>query len=607
MYALAALRLVCRAARDDFVDGRVTHLQLERHFSPSTPYSVRMARRLRRLARLVIRDMLCDERPAAVAAFLSALPGRGAALKELELDTLWCSGRIQVGELSAALGGLAALDALELAVTMHAPGDATQVLGALCAAAPPAARLALQLDCRGRSWGADEALAALVPLGRLERLAFEIEMPKAPGVLAQLFEPDTAAALTALRSLAVSCYGEPPPLRPASGSRAPWLSQLTELRVAGRGAFAFLSGALAPRALPLLEELSYDACVDERAPHAPATDLAALLAACEPAALRSLHAAGVRHNDVVRLAERLPALNGLDLSACAEGRFIRGYSYSDEEEGGDNGDDDGAARAAAAARDAAEYQALQAARLAPLTSLELSAAQWLLDDGARPAALFSAPWAAPLVELTIAGPGWLLETHHLRALRALSQLQHLRTLRVRDVVIEADQLQEAAAGGDGGWAAGWAPRLVALELKLIRAGMDALRELLRGVEWARLERIGIGTWFHEPDFEEELMAECLRALPAVRKVSLFEYGYLFEEKRCAPGSESPDCSQQAGLSEKLRARHTLSLCVTPKTLPRTSRADDRALAAPQPFSALIGRAPPPGACVNHRFPYIRGS
>ena len=324
-----------------------------------------------------------------------------------------------------------------------------------------------------------------MPLARLESLDL---INRSLGFLPQLFEPAAAAALTALRVLMLSSWAEEEPrqLQPAVW-RAPWLAQLTRLDAAGDGAFCDnICSALAPGSLPALRQVKLHASSGLR----PAA-FKALLAACNPAALESVNVWGAESADVARFAERLPALAALDVTFRA---------------------------IPAGAGAAAAYEALQSARLAPLTRLSLSADDWLFDHPARLAALLSAPWAAPLRELGLhCAP--MMDSSHLRSLRALSQLRHLRKLHMVTPRLEAAALRQAAA--EGSLAASWAPRLAELQIFELWGftadeSADALRELLRLPLISRIEHLAFDAAARDSSEEEEFM----RALPNLKKLTL---------------------------------------------------------------------------------------
>ena len=113
-HALAALRLACRAARDDFVDGRCTALRALRRDVDIVPLFA-AARRLRRVESVAVPRISEQERDCAgLAAILSRLPGGGAALRELRFNFIACPRLDRPLELTTAVAGLAGLPQLSL-------------------------------------------------------------------------------------------------------------------------------------------------------------------------------------------------------------------------------------------------------------------------------------------------------------------------------------------------------------------------------------------------------------------------------------------------------------------------------------------------------------
>ena len=359
------------------------------------------------------------------------------------------------------------------------------------------------------------ALAALVPLERLESL--EVGGKLLQQLAPQLLAPAAAAALTALRSLSVHfCQprwaifpwidGIPEPGAPFWALwREPWLARLTQLRIDGPGlVFARLADALAPRALASLRDLRL--AIDDAAPLPPAV-LGTLLAACDPAALKALFVHGVDYADAARLAESLPALESLALTAAASAPppgTLR----------------DPRLRLRAPPPPAVPaWQALAPARLAPLTSLALIfvSGGWAQAGPDCLGAPLAAPWAASLRKVVLQGPLTAAPGDvPLRPLAALSQLRALTCLRLIMPGLSAAALRAAAAAGV---VEGWAPRLVRLEVVDDGAGADAARAWLQLLSGARrLARLGITADLSALE-RDELMAEVARALPAVSRVT----------------------------------------------------------------------------------------
>ena len=527
--ARAALRLVCRAARDDLVDGHCKVLRVAN--GNQLEQAIRMAPRLRRLERAELPR--CDGSDAKRhIKFLRRLPGRGAALQELRVENIWVyeGANFPAEAFSAALAGLTALRRLEARVSAKKPNEVAEALGALragVAAAPAGARLALEVNVESLEWyptaEQEQALRSLPPAERLESLRFERSALEY-WVPQLLLEPGMAAALTALQSLSLvgPSFDEPP--QPQAW-RAPWAARLTRLELCQWSLpNGFLAETLPPRSLPALRSLvlKFFDCK-----HAPAaSELAAALAACDAAALKELVLGGVCFDDeVARLLEALPALSSLqllDFGGCTEvGRHP-----------GDSGD--------------AACAAIRGARLAPLTSLAVDCCAWLGDAPLRLADVLSAPWAAALRELTLVAH--VCSDDGLCALgAALPQLEHLRTLRLVNHGFGGPPgeytLEQAAKKG---LADGWAPQI--RELELLGHVIDPYTaHALLQLPWRRLERLKVAAMFPtseevaaevtnwDEDEEEEwsveewtkeelsrqaFVDECVRWLPALKQLSI---------------------------------------------------------------------------------------
>ena len=392
--------------------------------------------------------------------------------------------------------------------------NAAVTAGAGAGGSAPA--LWLDLHRRPKACAPSAGPLTALPLGRIERLDTG---QRTMDLLPQLFEPAAAAALTALRALDIMALDDAPE-PPARGTpwlggaatgppdrarlgpavwRAPWMAQLTRLELYCDCVTArYFSGALAPGSLPALQELRCEAI--DLALTEP--QLGALVGACSPAALRSLAFFGAHLSDLARLAEGLTGLNELHLLSASEDLQV----WSRHIDGGVA---------------AAEYAALQGARLAPLARLSLRAGKWLFAQRARLEALLAAPWAAALRELTLIDVNGY--SGHLQMLGALSALQHLHTLRFRRASFgSAALIKKAAADGS---AAAWAPRIKALELcSCDFYGEKDLLALLQALPLERLERLSIrGAGVSLPmsgDALQELMAECVRVMPTLKS---FEY------------------------------------------------------------------------------------
>ena len=508
------LRLVSRAARDDFVDGRATRVQRLWADAPLSALSG-VAPRLRSLASLSLGS--CRPRfervpapeCAALASMLERLPARGAALCELRLHNIVFLPRgdppgaqlsRSLERVAAAIGQLSGLTALQLNVRGLWVGGAAALLGA-AARLPALARLDARLFLHGKEIGHpyDVPPPPLPPLQLPLRAALQgagqrWETLRVGGVVATswlplLFEAQAAAALTRLRDLHLDMKNALPADLPPAPWRAPWLSQLTRLAVGGaEDHLQRAARALAPRALPALRALEvrpdyyHDASAAQRR-----AVLSALLAACDAAALEALAAV---HGACAAAAAGLPslrALTGLD-------GFWDGGS--------------------------AGLGAFAAAPLAPLTRLELDVARCIGHGGRGLEPLFTAPWAASLRGLSLWGlysPDGASEPGDspaaMRALRGLSALSALTALSLVLLDAQPAALEAAAANGV---ADGWAPRLKQLQLRTPRArGAAAARALLR-LPLRALERLDLavdeGQAFGPADLAA-LAAACGAALP----------------------------------------------------------------------------------------------
>ena len=498
-----------------------------------------LAPRLHRLESLAVNSTIHTASQAV--EFFSRLPGRGASLRELDLSESrsWLErtppGSADVEELRAALGRLVGLRDLRARVRRWNADTEPALAGLLavlraCLGASAAARLELELELHWPFGHNGTLLAAHLPLGRIASLGLSLD---APGVVVpQLCEPGAAAALTALRSLSLlnSCYRELPL---ELVGRAPWLAQLTQLLLNDRPkAIGRFAGALAPGAMAALQKLRLFADGGWGLPPA-AVD--AVLAACDPVALRSLSLRGGALADVARLAKGLPALSALHL-------------FCDRE----------AKRRGTGKDPVPVYQTLVSARLTPLTSFELDGSPWLSSRPARLAALLSTPWAASLRKLSLGALRSWSNGEGARALSAaLPQLQHLDDLRlrvdVREWSFESDSgserggssSSEESGGADdsiwgseqGGWSGGkeigdidgsdagedggeaaavWAPRLASFELFVDEYHGHHLHAVLRLPFSPRLKRLTVLAYMGAAP--RWFVDQCVRTLPSVKEL-----------------------------------------------------------------------------------------
>ena len=454
--ALRALRLVNHAVRDELVDGGCTALRLRAPRppiqAPATKALCGFAARLRSLTSLdarrcsteAYRSALAAEDCDELAAALERLPSP-AALTALYLGTIDLSKRRQAPpgrapaptpaaaaapppsprRLAAAVArcsGLRALHVGAAGANADGPALAARCLEALLGAARGMASLAsLTVGFFGERVAAallrGAPVEALLPLRRLETLSLTGD---AVALLPPLLKPGAAAQLASLSSLSLTFGdGERPSRAFGALWRAPFLPQLTRLEfwdldAATEDAEALLAALpvapigdglepLAPPPLPPPPPLlrSIKALVVSRADdNCPEDDeglvswghLAALLAACNPATLEALYVDDCGEDAAEALAERAG-----DFTALRRLR-LDGRDFCRSEFDLDTGDLDGECDAPAAA-----WLAIAEARFAPLESLDIRRTGWLLQEPKRLAALLSAPWAASLVSVTLAG------------------------------------------------------------------------------------------------------------------------------------------------------------------------------------------------------------
>ena len=363
----------------------------------------------------------------------------------------------------------------------------------------------------------------------------------AAALAAGLLQPGAATALTALRSLSLNFGGMRPRRRLKELWRAPFLPQLTRLELDGLGDddnapddagsddgatddMGGLFGALPDlgssggggsgsgggggggggggvTATPLLrcvKQLAVRVADDGRQAGLKMSKetLRRLLAACNPETLAALSLAGCEEGAVAARAARASyftalrrlRLHGLDFSQADEwGVSDSDDDGHDDDEGEDGPPDDGERYAAAEA-----WRAMQAAPFAPLESLDIARAGWLLRRPERLQALLAAPWAASLVELALAGGdgksgygrGYDCSPLKPPALAALAALPQLRCLRLGGVGLEAAALEGAAARD-------LAARLAELSITALEADASTLAALGRLPFSARLEQLAV--------------------------------------------------------------------------------------------------------------------
>ena len=532
--ALRALRLVCHAARDDFVDGRCTALvvrarRLGGEALAEVPATWDLcagpAGRLRSLASLEVNDCGtggeylvkffgvedCDE----LAAALERLPSP-AALTSLKLCRIDLDAHRQLPacgaqrslavarRLAAAICRFRALRSLHFNITCKSDSLMSDALRALCLAARDLPALtalsaAFKNDTVGDAMRKTPAILVMLlsPLSRFETLELGGEMAC---LLATLPHAPAARPLAALRALRVDFdgYWPEPGERFDAVWRAPWLAQLTRLELsaeagyvaAADGLFAALpAAAAAPPLLRSLRELVirttnwHDG--EPEAGVAP-RDLLRLLAAANPATLEALHLHDCRAGAAAVLAARVSALtslkrltlNGRDFCRSVSTSVVTGETYLDQ---GCN-------------HPAAPWRLIRKAAFPPsLQSLDVVCGGWLLWRPERLEALLSAPWAAQLVELSLSGgDGDVQDRKHdttldARAFAALSSLPALRRLRLFDVGIQPAALEAAAARG---WCDGLARSLEELHIFDFYLETGALAAL-GPMPFERLKRLSV--------------------------------------------------------------------------------------------------------------------
>ena len=375
------MRLACCAARDA-VDGRCAALALTGGGPRALASFCTLAPRLRSLASLELHVGESEWRQPRLMRFVCGADGLGAALAALPnpalLTSLTWTGvdvdalgakRKRARQLEAALAHLSGLRRLALHWGFQADerSDDYDDASDQAAAAFGALRrlgaledLTIEINLEICSEEADEfVLYAYPPLGAdvlpwraLERVAL---LNDGAALLPLFLQPEVAPQLGRLRSLHVRT-NEDWKAEALTGAlaalfQAPWLSQLTSLRLEGlemrdscrRKIFEALPAPDAPRTLlPAIQELHV--CWSSRCDDAP-DGLRRLLGACRLGALRDLRLQGFSNarSGLAGRAAELTALTALALgdewSPWREDtwRFVAG-----EEGGGSSGGGSGA-------------------------------------------------------------------------------------------------------------------------------------------------------------------------------------------------------------------------------------------------------------------------
>ena len=518
---LSRIRLVNRAARD-FVDGRAARARWLWDTDAALPALVSLAPRLRSLVSLSLRSpsgqpsssphvisgiggMLPPD-CAWLAAALERLAGGGAALRELRLGDIDVRARPGIHchsdaralrRLGAAVSRLQGLTSLSVSVIGRWTAG-TEALADAFGCLPRLARLSVHVSpsygdhCKEPRW----ELLPQASLPQLEALALSGDAVAL--WLPALFEPQAAAALTRLRDLELDktrhggWRGQWDRCLPAAPWRAPWLSQLTRLALGlDEESLPFAAHALPPGSLPALRALE----VHSREGHLSMGSLTmgtlrlgCFLGACcaaAPGALESLSLTGTGLLTARGAAVRLPALRALE---CVDIDFYETRRPLIPRRGP-------APRPGGPERD---WRALCVAPMPPLTRLVIEPANPVDCKPAAGAArtarrlprLFAARWVTSLRELSIRGLDAAAPNGGLvmRCLGGLSKLTELTRLSLELKHASAPVIARAAAKG---WADGWAPLLVDLELRLSGVADPAALHALLLLPLGRLERLSV--------------------------------------------------------------------------------------------------------------------
>ena len=476
---LAALRLVSRAVRDDFVDARCTRV---RPLWDDAPFEalVTAAPRLHSLTSLSafsLNEACCTMQSADCAALASALerlPAGGAALRELRLCPVVASRGMnsarRLKRLAAAVGRLAGLRALSVAVMGGWNCGAAALVEA-------AGRLSALAHVSIALWSPGP-LRLRPPRPQLQSLrllqTLSLAGRGAPRLLDSLLKAEVAAALTCLRSLRLNLASAHAADLPPAPWRAPWLAQLTLLGLRGDAkALRRAARALGPCALPALRTLE----VGKEGDSLLIGELRALLAACGAGAGAGAGADAPR--GAAGVSERAPA--GVALSELQWlGADCCGFEFG--------------AGAGAACRD---FEDAPRARLTRLALIAEATATVSLGIAwaAGLEKCFASDWAHSLRELSVHAAlaekmFCFVGTAAMRGLQGASALTALEKLAVSVPLFHSQAVEAAVACG---WAAGWAPRLVEFELRSDTACIETLLELLNLPFSRRLRRLAFAT------------------------------------------------------------------------------------------------------------------
>ena len=512
---LGAVRLVCRAARDEFVDALCTRV---RRVWDDVPLAslIRVVPRLRSIVTLDARHCpLSNADCHALAEALARLPGGGAALRELRIGRIAAEGSRRVYDdisgygctisdntecLVDAVACLPALESFEVEIHNNCNDVAAALLSTIGQRLQTLTRLRVGVYSEFGSQRVWAACRGLLQLQQLEALTLDGDAGKAATLA--LFEAEAAAAgLARLRDLDIT-LPDPGPAGWQKPWRAPLLTQLTRLSVAGTvGALQGMVKALGARALPALRALKVRQFNSYDDGHLGAGQLRALLAACDAAALEALSLRSVAAAALHGVAAGLPALRALE--------YDNPDFRIEQDRGGWGPPSDPHAVANP------PWRAFLAAPLAPLTRLELEIGNYPLSAHEGLAPLFSRPWVQSLRELALCAMIRMDDAAQcpLRSLAGLSALTALSRLCVDVQNLKPGVLEQVASKGC--WA-GWAPRLAAFELRArCTSSAGALSALPRMLpSFRRLERLAVLTDERfTPQELEAFSAACTAALP----------------------------------------------------------------------------------------------
>ena len=588
---LRALRLVCRAARDDLVDGRCSTLKFK--FQPPPPHSrdgalatpptqalVSLAGRLRSLTRLDIDGCgsggtqfpyFGAEDAGEFAAALERLP-RPWALTALDMGSISfgasrqagaCDSQLMASQLAGAVGRLRCLRSLRINVWSSDGNPAATAAGAKLLLRT--ARRLPALETVGVAFSSHRAgellrqvpIEQLLPLQQLKTLELGQE---AVALLPALLAPAVASNLTSLRSLEGDFYCSFPrnELEALKALwRAPFMPQLTSLELkrlsaddddvcdflealsrlssgidgggdndgaggddrdrSGSGGRSGDGGGSA--VWPQLRSLRVGASASR--PYrvcgmgydcglVSKEALRCLLTAVDPGKLEELVVGDWLEGAAAALVARAGDFTTLKRLRLDGRDLCRDYQNSHLWR--------------SCSRPAAHWRAIQLAPFAPLESLDIGDAGWLLWAPERLQALLSAPWAASLVELAL--EGGKIPYHELdekdamkpAALAALSGLSALRRLVLFDVGVSAAALEEATARG---WTDGLAARLTELDVCGSYPLDGGVLVALGSVRFERLERLSCRMWDAELTLAE-LEAFGAAGAPWLARLSFLE-------------------------------------------------------------------------------------